>query len=38
VVAVDLNPADSERMAELVEEYADFPLVERSTRHLEAGR
>jgi len=26
LVPVDLNPADSERMAELVEQYADFPL------------
>jgi uncharacterized protein len=25
---VDLNPADSERMAELIEQYADFPLGE----------
>jgi hypothetical protein len=28
LVPVDLNPADSERMAELVEQYADFPLRE----------
>ena len=28
LVPVDLNPADSERMAELVEQYADFPLGE----------
>ena len=27
-VPVDLNPADSERMAELVEQYANFPLGE----------
>jgi hypothetical protein len=28
LVPVDLSPADSERMAELVEQYADFPLGE----------
>ncbi|HEY6683896.1 MAG TPA: hypothetical protein VI030_13020 [Propionibacteriaceae bacterium] len=28
LVPLDLNPADSERMPELVEQYADFPLGE----------